>query len=453
MRTSTRSNMDCSVIRSYTAMPGNSTSPSTIPCEALKTPTTLLPGWQSARGGDRVYFDTAYFDGAWYCYFGVIPALLLFCPYELVTGEILNTSLATLVFGIAVILSAALLTASALRRYFHDKATTVHAVLFFLMMVLGSRVCYLAFAGRFYSIPTETSLLLTFVGLSLWLTARKPHSADLSKPKLFVGTLLMMMNIGARPQFLFGCLLAFPIFWNEIVHDRVLFSKKGLFNTALVFMAIACVVIPIGIYNQARFGNPLDFGADYNMAVFDMVNYSQRKLLTLKLVYYLLLQPPALCSSFPFVNVSVTLQDFDQLGWAPLEAMYGGVIWIVPYTLLCIPAAICSYKHKEVPIRSITCIALVGTVLVAAFDVSQAGINLRYTADVSWILSLAGALSYVNIAQTAEKRKRAGANGAAITFACASALFSILILFSPDIAESIQLTNPTLWEAIVAWFS
>lgn len=36
--------------------------------------------------GDYAMFDYAFYNGKYYCYFGVAPALLLYAPYQLFTG-------------------------------------------------------------------------------------------------------------------------------------------------------------------------------------------------------------------------------------------------------------------------------------------------------------------------------------------------------------------------------
>lgn len=39
-----------------------------------------------ADGVSPVYWDYAFYQGHWYSYFGVVPALLLFLPYRAVTS-------------------------------------------------------------------------------------------------------------------------------------------------------------------------------------------------------------------------------------------------------------------------------------------------------------------------------------------------------------------------------
>ena len=40
-----------------------------------------------ANGASPLYWDYAYYDGHWYSYFGVLPAVLLFVPYRLLAGH------------------------------------------------------------------------------------------------------------------------------------------------------------------------------------------------------------------------------------------------------------------------------------------------------------------------------------------------------------------------------
>ena len=62
-------------------------------------------------------WDRAFYNGKYYCYFGIVPALVFYLPYYLVTGHMLKTKiLALLLVVIIEMLMAALVYAMA-RQY------------------------------------------------------------------------------------------------------------------------------------------------------------------------------------------------------------------------------------------------------------------------------------------------------------------------------------------------
>ena len=46
-----------------------------------------LRGQVAGRIDIPIYWDHAFYKGKYYCYFGVVPAILLFIPYQLLTGK------------------------------------------------------------------------------------------------------------------------------------------------------------------------------------------------------------------------------------------------------------------------------------------------------------------------------------------------------------------------------
>ena len=53
----------------------------------------------AARSGLYYQWDHAYYNGHYYMYFGVVPALLVFAPYQWLTGQMLTTFRGTQVFA------------------------------------------------------------------------------------------------------------------------------------------------------------------------------------------------------------------------------------------------------------------------------------------------------------------------------------------------------------------
>ncbi len=371
-----------------------------------------------ANGGENpIFFDHAFYKGKYYCYFGVVPAVLLYVPFQLLTGTWLNTSYAVAFLGVVAIASFAVLTYWLSRRFVRS-ATPSCALLVMLCMFGGSGVLCLGVIPRFYEVPMLTSLALTSFGLSLWLAARReaprrihPKRSASEEPAqdtakreetsaavslnpacMFFGTLLLCMNLGSRPQFVLVCLLAFPLFWQEIARERLLFSAKGLRTTLLVLLAIVLVVAPLLSYNYVRFGSPFDFGSNYNLTTFNMTTYHQDWALTLFLLRCALLRLPHFTSQFPFVKPRGTdIQAFQAQhpgAWAPAEPMFGGYVWLVCVVWLVVLLPFLWRVLKKHRLAWVCVGALLVSAVIILVDIRTAGISQRYFSDYGLFLMI-----------------------------------------------------------------
>jgi hypothetical protein len=207
------------------------------------------------QGVTPIYWDYSFYHGHWYSYFGVLPALLLFAPYRLITslfvpgGLMLPTGVAVALLLFIFVLFGSLLVIRILAIYNPQTslAATSMAITLFL---LGSQAGYLAFRINFYSVPFAASLALSSLGLWFWLgavpkpatagdtspsmlphrrqSAQKqndrihPHGisfgdcAPVSVPHLAAGSLCLAANFGCRPPFTLTALLGFAIFWPQL---------------------------------------------------------------------------------------------------------------------------------------------------------------------------------------------------------------------------------------------
>ena len=255
-----------------------------------------------ADGVSPVYWDYAFYQGHWYSYFGVVPALLLFLPYRAVTslfvdgGLMMPCGAAVPLLMLGVLVFGRLLVMRVISRI-RPKAPLAAVSMLCVFMLLASNGLYLWYRTNFYSVPIAASLFLSVLGLWLWLRAAKrvPVSGDrirevdgtqsLSLPHLAAGSMCIAANLGCRPQFILVALLAFVIFWPQIQsifrhasNDSSLphMSVWRLMRAPLAALLPALIVIvPLLAYNVVRFGSPLDFGTSYQMTVTDMTSYRQ----------------------------------------------------------------------------------------------------------------------------------------------------------------------------------
>lgn len=414
--------------------------------------------------GAAIYWDYAFYDGRYYCYFGVVPAAIVYLPYLLITNSDLSTPDAILLLAILVCIACSTLIKSFASLLFDRQPSLFVQISGFVMLLLSSNVAFLALSGRFYSVPLLSSLACTFFGLTFWVKAKQAYQErsrgqDAKKsPILFLGlgTFLMTLNYGCRPQFLVACLLALPIFWEEIAHKRLLFSKKGFKPTIAIVFAILVAVIPICLFNYVRFGSPLDNGSFYNLTGFDMSAYMQSKKTTLSILYYYLIQPLNFENNFPWV--SNTDMDFTAQ-WAPNEPMYGGIFALLPFlfALLLTPFV----ENNRFPLFRVIAIGASITVLVV--DARVAGVTRRYFTDFTYLLSLVAIFNIwqcIKAPQFGKHDIKQGLTkaGTCLTYVTVSVLLGYsllictLITFSPHQYDSIAELNPALFATVSSFF-
>ena len=216
------------------------------------------------------YWDHAFYNGRYYVYFGVVPVVLLFLPYRIITGSVLASFHATQFF-VALFICGVFAVFYMLSRKFFEKIT------FAMYLLLSAAFAVLSI---WYSIGTpglyctaNTSALcmeiwsLFFFIKAVWIEEDEKRSIR----SAFLGSLFGALAFGCRPPAALGNLLVIPML--------VEFLRKKRFNSKmflrLVFAAAPYIVIGIllMLYNYVRFDNPFEFGQTYQLTDTDQSSY------------------------------------------------------------------------------------------------------------------------------------------------------------------------------------
>lgn len=338
---------------------------------------------------EPIYWDYAYYDGSYYCYFGVVPCLLTFLPFKALTGMHLRTDIVVVAFACLTLAASALLLVELAKKYAKDISLGQYLI-GFILLGLSCGVLEQAFLPRIYPIPILSALFFTYMGLYFWIKAERQfaQSRTWNKAYLVAGSFSIALTLGCRPQFVLACLLAFPIFFDEI-KQREFFSVRGIWNTLAVIVPFLIILAPIAWYNWARFGSWTNFGASYNITGGDMTSYTFNAVkIMVQFLEYLFL-PFQLISSFPYIstiNTSPLLQKLPML--FTNEPFYAGFMFLTPVTLclfgLLFKKPRRALKERGGLILSVACLAIAAFDIVVASYVS--GTNMRYFADFAWLL-------------------------------------------------------------------
>lgn len=245
--------------------------------------------------------DASFFEGRYFLYFGVTPALVLFWPWRLITGQELPIATAAVILAVAAYaFSVAWL--AALRRQIGVAVPGWYWLLAVAALGIASGYPVVLRRPLFYEVAILANVAFTMAALwcltMAWLRSEQPLRW------LAAASLCAGLAIGSRPTVGPGAMLAIgvAVFW-------ILWGKRAGVPEApkpSVVRASLAAGGPLGFclmalawYNWARFGNPLEFGLTYQQGsnpdgfVFGLESLGKN----LRLYY---LTPPSTGWYFPF---------------------------------------------------------------------------------------------------------------------------------------------------------
>ena len=390
---------------------------------------------------ESYYWDAAYFEGKYYVYFGIVPVLLLYLPYRVITGVHLPHFVAIAICLCLFALGAFLLLAKIIKRYFGEgKIPLVAYLLASLVFVNASGAVFIAKRPDFYSVPIISALAFTVFGLYFWISSVKAGGRVSIIPAC-LGSLCMALVAGCRPQLLVASAFIFVIYWNCVFRDRTVFSKKGLGATLALILPYLLVAAFIMWYNYARFGSPFDFGANYNLTTNDMTRRGFRvERLGLAFFTYLV-QPPNITADFPFINGTVI--ESNYLGTTITEPVFGGIFAVIPLLWI---LALLPRKAKEMKKNHLAFVILgvALCVFIALFDAQGAGLLGRYVSDFAFLALLSAVFFTFFTYSTADNQVTINLNSFMRASFFASAAYCFLIVFAVYSVE-IYYYNPDLF--------
>lgn len=413
-----------------------------------------------ALGVDGIAFnmDYAYYNGNYYMYFGIIPELLFYYPYYMLTGNDLgNTQVICILFALFVIGTFAL--SHSLSFKYAKSMPYYYRLLATAGTVLMANYVYLCARPDIYNIPIMGAVAFTMLGLGCFRWALnlndRPGRLDviIRKCMIFAGSLSMAAVAGCRPQLLL--LSGIAVIWflfEDGFGSRRLLSSKTIVDTvifALPYIGIAAVVC---WYNYARFGNILDFGATYSLTTNDMNHRGFNLERLFRGLYSFLLQPPNITTEFPFLRT--TDLKCSYMGRYMIEYTLGGILASNGFMLSLLIMIVTGLKKMDKSLQALIIYLVTAGLIIAAFDVNGAGVLYRYTCDCALPLSIAALTGWMVMLDKGHN---------IIAYNIAVRLFVIGLLLGlaysagtfAAIGNSINLAddNPVLYYSIASYFT
>ena len=402
-------------------------------------------------GADAVW-DTAYFDGRFYVYFGIVPELMYYLPCHLILHRAFPTWLGVWISASLALGGMYFLLHRLFRAYFRELPWLWRLVLSFLA-ANSLNLMTAALHADLYYLPVVTAMAFALWGLGLFVLARERLEAGSEKgvkPAFVFGALCLALTAGCRPQFLVSIFLLIPLFWTQCLAALREKKKGTLAHLFCVFAPMAVVAAALMLYNAARFGSPFDFGSTYVLTNSDMNHRSRNLELALQGLYCFWLQPTGVSNLFPFPQ-PVT-HYFGYLGPTVYDLTMGGILRLTPILLGTLGVVAAGRELLGRRLLGLVLFSVCCALVVTVTDTLMAGVQVRYYLDFVWLLVLA---AFVVLAALMQRACVAGGMGEAYLryFVLLTGFWGLLIGFAAAVRTSeIVNDNVRVYYAIRAFF-
>lgn len=355
---------------------------------------TLTRGKVAVRDKDYIW-DTALYNGHQYIYFGILPLLLFFIPFYLLTNKYLKISVVVFIFSIMIFLLLKEILLTIIKKYIKNIPFKI-VILSLLTLCSGTLIIYANGISRVYELVIIAGLYFVLQGL--YFILKSLECSNYKYLNIFLGALFLALSVACRPTDLLVSLLIVPYLLKLLINNIKQFkeNKKDLFKLVI---AVGIPYITIGLllmwYNYIRFENPFEFGANYQLTISNVESLGSRIWAIPVGMLCNLFNMPQFIQQFPFIANNNNLATF--YGYYYIEEMLGGLFFIAPicFCIFFIIKANKKIENKELK-TLINSLIIVGSI-IAVTSVIMAGSNQRYLIDYAWMFILAGILIFINL--------------------------------------------------------
>ncbi len=221
--------------------------------------------------GVEYHWDEAYYNNHYYMYFGIVPTLILFLPFKLLTGNALLSYQATQVFAALSIVGIFYLFYMLCRRFFEKMPFSVYLVLSSAFSILS--IGYSIEAPALYCTAIVSAVCLMIWSLVCFIKGAW-FSLDTKWRNgfLFVGGLLGALAFGCRPPVALANLVIIPVLAQ--INDKNRTDIAGRIRSVTILLLPYLIIgLMLMAYNYARFDNAFEFGQSYQLTVTDQHSF------------------------------------------------------------------------------------------------------------------------------------------------------------------------------------
>jgi len=326
--------------------------------------------------------DYTYYKGKYYSYFGMLPVIILFAPYKLITGDYLPTSIGLFLFASMATVLLMLLWKQIAQNY-------LEKIPYFFFLIGGatlyaSSLIPIPLLNNFFQVIAQYSALaFVILGVIMLLQAKENCAINRTPTKfLFISSLSFALAVACRPS---------TLFWSILI-PIMLWDKRKEINVSKVL----AIIVPFAIvgsilawYNYARFGSPFELGVSYlmnanNSGILNQISISGKIHFAINEILFTLFNPPSLDLTFPFVTAKQSNLPVTYVSFWYFEKIVGIFCFPIMWFLF--------YVRKVEILRNFILAGIFISLLnISIFALIMYTLNWRYNMDFSWIMAI-GAL-------------------------------------------------------------
>ncbi len=337
-------------------------------------------------------WDHLLFDGKYYSYYGIAPVLLLFLPYNLITGYYFPSNWAVCLFGVMGILFLGLLVYDLIKRYFPRLSLGMYVgALIMTEAVCGVWYCFAV--TNFYEIAQAAGFGFVMGGFYFLFSSGVLGKGRIGRTRLALSALFFSLGVLSRPTEIIWCLCAVLILGFGLC--RLCRETKGVPTQRKEILSyLVAALLPYVIlgsvqmaYNHLRFGSPFEFGIQYSLTINDFTRADFTLWGALIAYVNFLFVPPSWSHTFPFIASSFTDLNINGYYFIANRNAIGLFFRALPACALfagpaCIRRVRSVYGKKTARMAAIIGAALaVVAPFVVLFSIWESGYSVRYCMD------------------------------------------------------------------------
>lgn len=293
------------------------------PAELLALSDPYEPKQRAAAGNVGLH-DATYFQGRYYLYFGVAPAVCLSVPFKILTGLHFPQGFTTVVFcSLGYLVSLVLMFR--IRDRFFPKTGLRYLILGTVMLGLGNLCLPMLARNSIWEVPISAAYFFSTTGFLLIVKALSGRRQYLYF--LVAASAAFGLAVASRPHYIFAVIALTGIWlvWTLLKARRgPLDRTAGTRELLAIVLPVSAIVVALLAYNYGRFGSVFEFGQKYQLTGNRQVDSQLMSLRFLPInFYHYVLSPLQMEGFFPFVDVIRGYQGLRPTDYGGAENPFG----------------------------------------------------------------------------------------------------------------------------------
>lgn len=352
--------------------------------------------------GISYYWDHAFYNGKYYCYYGIGPVLFVIFPIYFLSGGYLPSLASIQQIGMILTLFGLLFAEIEAVKCFTKKSNYSYVIFLLISSIFLSLTFYITsykVGGYFegiYHVPYAYGLANMFWTFFFVLKAYNSKN-NLKGLYLSLASVFIVLMMLSRPNLIVTFIFLFPLYLKMLLEKND--WKKKILQFAPCVLIVLLGAVSIMIFNKARFDSVFEFGQSYQLTVTNQTNLKVNYYTLISAVFHFYFQLPALCNSqngMPIFDASYLNLHIETHPYVS----YTMGLFSASIFLICFFIPACFTKEDNWYNRISLILLPISSVIIATVTMGYAGICVRYNLDIFPIMAFS---TTITIAKLLEK--------------------------------------------------